>query len=35
LARTGHAEKRLLKVEHSLICYEEKASGVVADLNTS
>jgi hypothetical protein len=35
LARTGHAEKRLIKVEHTLCSKDEAASGVVADLNTS
>jgi hypothetical protein len=35
LARTGHAEKRLIKVEHTLASLDEAASGVVADLNTS
>ncbi len=32
LARTGHAEKRLLKAELTLCCKEERANGVVADL---
>lgn len=32
LARTGHAEKRLLKAEATLACKEERANGVVADL---
>ena len=35
LARTGHAEKRLIKVEHTLVSFDERASGVVADLSTS
>lgn len=33
LARTGHAEKRLLKAEMTLACKEERANGVVADLS--
>jgi hypothetical protein len=33
LARTGHAEKRLLKAELTLACKEERANGVVADLS--
>lgn len=33
LARTGHAEKRLLKAELTLCCKEEKANGAVADLS--
>jgi hypothetical protein len=33
LARTGHAEKRLLKAELTLACMEERANGVVADLS--
>jgi hypothetical protein len=33
LARTGHAEKRLLKAELTLCCKEEKANGIVADLS--
>jgi hypothetical protein len=32
LARTGHAEKRLLKAELTLCCKEERANGAVADL---
>lgn len=32
LARTGHAEKRLLKAEATLACLDEGANGVVADL---
>jgi hypothetical protein len=32
LARTGHAEKRLLKAELGLCCLEERASAKVADL---
>ena len=32
LARTGHAEKRLLKAELTLACKEERANGIVADL---
>lgn len=32
LARTGHAEKRLLKAELTLVSLEEAANGVVADL---
>lgn len=32
LARTGHAEKRLLKAEATLCCKDEGANGVVADL---
>ena len=32
LARTGHAEKKLLKVEFGLKCSNEKSSGVVRDL---
>ena len=32
LARTGHAEKRLLKAELTLVCKEERANGIVADL---
>ena len=35
LARTGHAEKRMLKVEHTLASLDEAANGVVADLTTS
>lgn len=33
LARTGHAEKRLLKAELTLCCKEERANGAVADLS--
>ncbi|MEY4378809.1 MAG: hypothetical protein RLZ85_690 [Verrucomicrobiota bacterium] len=33
LARTGHAEKRLLKAEATLKCREERGNGVVADLS--
>lgn len=33
LARTGHAEKRLLKAELALCCKEERANGLVADLS--
>lgn len=33
LARTGHAEKRLLKTELTLACKEERANGKVADLS--
>lgn len=33
LARTGHAEKRLLKAEATLACMDEGANGVVADLS--
>jgi hypothetical protein len=33
LARTGHAEKRLLKAEATLCCKDEGANGVVADLS--
>ena len=33
LARTGHAEKRLLKAELTLVCKDEAANGVVADLS--
>ena len=32
LARTGHAEKRLLKAELTLACKEERANAAVADL---
>lgn len=32
LARTGHAEKRLLKSEATLCCLDEGGNGVVADL---
>lgn len=32
LARTGNAEKRLLKAELTLACKEERGNGVVADL---
>lgn len=32
MARTGHAEKRLLKCELTLACKEQAANGVVADL---
>lgn len=32
LAKTGHAEKRMIKVELALRCLNEAASGVVADL---
>lgn len=32
LARTGHAERRLLKAEATLCCREERGNGVVADL---
>lgn len=35
LARTGHAEKRLLKVEWAHIMRNEAAHGIVADLTTS
>lgn len=35
LARTGHAEKRLLKVEWGVCSKNEGASGAVADLTTS
>lgn len=33
LARTGHAEKRLLKAELTLCCKNEAANGIVADLS--
>lgn len=33
LARTGHAEKRLLKAELTLCCLDESANGIVADLS--
>lgn len=33
LARTGHAEKRLLKCELTLACKDEAANGIVADLS--
>lgn len=33
LARTGHAEKRLLKAELTLACLDEAANGAVADLS--
>lgn len=33
LARTGNAEKRLLKAELTLACREERGNGVVADLS--
>ncbi len=33
LARTGHAEKRLLKAEATLACKEERGNAVVADLS--
>lgn len=33
LARTGHAERRLLKAELTLACKEERANAVVADLS--
>ena len=33
LAKTGHSERRMLSVEWGLKCKNEKASGVVADLN--
>ncbi len=33
LARTGHAEKRLLKCEVTLACKDEAANGIVADLS--
>lgn len=33
LARTGHAEKRLLKAELTLCCKDEAANGIVADLS--
>lgn len=33
MARTGHAEKRLLKCELTLACKEQAANGVVADLS--
>lgn len=33
LARTGHAEKRLLKTELTLACKEERANAKVADLS--
>jgi hypothetical protein len=33
LARTGHAERRLLKAEVTLACKEERANGIVADLS--
>lgn len=33
LARTGHAEKRLLRAELTLCCKDEAANGVVADLS--
>jgi len=32
LARTGHAERRLLKTEVTLACREERGNGVAADL---
>lgn len=35
LAKTGDAEKRLLQVEYTFVCKNEKALGVVADLSTS
>lgn len=35
LSRTGHAEKRLIKLEATLCCKDEAANGVVADLATS
>ena len=33
LARTGHAEKRLLKTEVALACHEERGNAVVSDLS--
>ena len=33
LARTGHAEKRLLKAECTLACKEERGNGIIADLS--
>ena len=33
LARTGHAENRLISAEYGLICDSEKAHGVIADIN--
>lgn len=33
LARTGHAERRLLKAELTLACKEERANAIVADLS--
>lgn len=35
LARTGHGEKRLMKVEFTLCSKNEAASGVIADLTTT
>lgn len=35
LAKTGHADRKMLSAELTLECCNEKASGVVADLTTS
>ena len=35
LAKTGHAERKLLSVEFTLEACNEKSSGCVADLTTS
>lgn len=35
LAKTGHSDRRMLSVEYTLECCNEKSSGVIADLTTS
>ena len=35
LAKTGHSDRRMLSVEYTLECCNEKSSGTVADLTTS
>jgi len=35
LAKTGHSDQRMISVEYTLECCNEKSSGVVADLTTA
>ena len=35
LAKTGHSDRKMLSVEYTLECCNEKSSGCVADLTTS
>lgn len=35
LAKTGHSDRKMLSVEYTLECCNEKSSGVVADLTTA
>lgn len=35
LAKTGHSDRKMLSVEYTLECCNEKSSGVVSDLTTS